>query len=243
MSALTDRLIHVFQWPLAHPIRLLLPGMVALSLLVHALAAYLIQAGVAPRPSFPSWPAKLLVFPEESASDLLLLAARDPSWLMPGRYRERLLPAPRHERESLALRKPLPPLLGAPQTAAVEQWIPSLPPLSVRAWFEPVSQPSAPPSFIAAGARFESGSVGVTEDVLARLRAVAPDQPPGRATELFLVLAANGDVRHAWVLHGSGDASLDLAAQRAVQRARFAPAEGGRRDVLRIFWGPRGELP
>jgi len=121
--------------------------------------------------------------------------------------------------------------------------VPALPPLAVKPWFEATAGKLPPPSFVAVGARFESGEGGVTEDVLARLRAVAPERPPGRATELLLVLAPTGDLRHAWVLRGCGDASLDLAAQRAVQRSRFAPAEKERRDILRIFWGPRGPQP
>ena len=240
MSALTERLLNVFHWPVAHPIRLLLPGMILLSLLVHALAAYLVRAYVPARPSLAPWPAKVTVIPAEEAPGLLLLAARDPSWLDPGRYRDRMVPVPRHERTVLALEPGMPPLLAAPQVSARGQWVPALPPLAVKPWFEAAGTKMPPPSFVAAGARFESGDAGVTEDVLARLRAVAPDRPPSRATELLVVLAPTGDVRHAWVLRGSGDASLDLAAQRAVQRARFAPAEGGRRDVLRIFWGPRG---
>ena len=240
MSALTGRLLHVFHWPVAHPIRLLLPGLIQLALFVHALAAYLVRSAPAPRAALAPWPAKVSVIPAEEAPGLLLLAARDPSWLDPGRYRDRLVPSPRHERTVLALKPAPPPLLAAPRASARGQWVPALPPLSMKPWFEADTGKLPPPSFLAAGARFESGDAGVTEDVLARLRAVAPDRPPGRATELLVVLAPTGDVRHAWVLRGSGDASLDLAAQRAVQRARFAPAEGGRRDVLRIFWGPRG---
>lgn len=243
MSALTEKLFHVFQWPVAHPIRLLLPGMIAVSLLVHALAAYLVRSGSAPRPSLAPWPAKITVIPGNDSPQLLLLAARDPSWLDPGRYRDSLLPPPRHERTVLALHPPLPPLLAAPRSDAGTPWVSALPPLALQPWFEETRRSIGPPSFVAAGARFESGDGGVTDDVLARLRAVAPDRPPGRATELLLVLSPSGDVRHAWVLRGSGDAALDLSAQRAVQRARFAPADGGRRDVLRIFWGPRDPQP
>jgi TonB family protein len=240
MTTLTEKLLHVFQWPVAHPIRLLLPGMIAVSLLVHALAAYLVRSGGAPRPSLAPWPAKIAVIPASDSPQLLLLAARDPSWLDPGRYRASLLPPPRHERAALALDPALPPLLEAPRSDAGTLWVPALPPLAVKPWFEETLRNTAAPSFVAVGARFESGQAGVTEDVVERLRSVAPDRPPGRATELLLVLSPAGDVRHAWVLRGSGDAALDLSAQRAVQRARFAPSEGGRRDVLRIFWGPRG---
>lgn len=243
MSALTERLLNVFHWPVAHPIRLLLPGMILLSLLVHALAAYLVRSGLSARPSLAPWPAKVSVIPAEQAPGLLLLAVRDPSWLDPGRYRDKLVPPPRHERTVLALQPPLPPLLAAPRANARGEWVPALPPLAVKPWFEAPAAKLPPPAFVMSGARFESGAAGVTEDVLARLRAVAPDRPPGRATELLVVLAPGGDVRHAWVLRGSGDASLDFAAQRAVQRARFAPMEGGRRDVLRIFWGPRSPQP
>ena len=243
MSALTERLLNVFHWPVAHPIRLLLPGMILLSLFVHALAAYLVRAYAPARPPLAPWPAKVSVIPAGEAPRLLLLAARDPSWLDPGRYRDRMVPVPRHERTVLALEPQLPPLLAAPQASARGHWVPALPPLAVKPWFEATVQKLPAPSFVVTGARFESGEAGVTEDVLSRLRAVAPERPPGRVTELLVVLAPSGDVRHAWLLRGSGDASLDLAAQRAVQRSRFAPAEGGRREVLRIFWGPRGPQP
>lgn len=241
MSALTARLPHVFRWPIEHPIHLLLPGMVIVSLLLHALAAYLIVVRPPPPADLSHWQAKLVLLPDEGKSGVSLLAARDPSWMAPGRYRGRLLPEVRHERMATGLKTQLPPLLAAPPAHAADRWAPALPPVSVRPWLAPPPPPQAPPSFAAAGARFESGAAGVTDDVLARLRAVAPDRPPGHATELFVVLAPTGDVRHAWVLHGSGDAALDLAAQRAVQRARFA--SGGRAvgDVLHIFWGPRSE--
>lgn len=242
MNSLTGRILQVFQWPIAHPIRLLLPGMIAASLLVHLLAAYLVRSGAAPHPSLVPLPARLAIIPGESAAPLLI-SARDPSWLDPGRYRGRMMPAPRHERTVRALQPPLPPLLDAPPAAPRAEWVAALPPVAVKPWFEPARPPLPPPSFVPAGARFESGGGGVTEDALARLRSVAPERPPGRGTELLLVLDPIGDVRHAWILRGSGDASLDLAAQRAVQRARFGPSEGGRRDVLRIHWGPRAPGP
>lgn len=243
MSALADKLLHVFQWPVAHPIRLLLPGMVALSLLVHFLGLYLVRAGSTPRPALAPWPAKISVMAGADKSQLLLLAARDPSWLQPGRYRDRLIPPPRHERSISALKPSLPPLLAPPRENAGAPWVSALPPLALKPRFEGARRELPPASFVPVGARFDSGLTGVTEDVLDQLRAVTPDQPPGRATELLLVLSPAGDVQHAWLLRGSGDASLDLAAQRAVQRARFSPSEGVRRDVLRIFWGPRGPQP
>ncbi|MFZ9931646.1 MAG: TonB family protein [Chthoniobacterales bacterium] len=243
MSALPERLFHIFHWPLAHPIRLLLPGMILCSLLLHALAAYVVRSTPASRPGPVPWPAAVSVIPAGEVSGLLLLAARDPSWLDPGRYRERLVPAPRHESTVSALAPRLPPLLAAPRSEARGAWAPALPPLSVRAWLEPAAEKRAPPSFAPTGARFESGAAGVTEDVLSRLRAVAPERSPGRPTELLVVLEPAGDVRHAWVLRGSGDAALDLAALRAVQRARFAPSGAGTPDVLRIFWGSRGPRP
>lgn len=243
MISFADRLLQVFHWPVTHPIRLLLPAMIALSLLVHLLVAYLVRASGTSRPALAPLPARLAVIPGDSAGTLLLLAARDPSWLDPGRYREGMVPAPRHERTVRALQPPLPPLLAIPPSAPRAEWVPALAPVAVKPWFEPERPPLPPPSFVPAGARFESGVEGVTEDVLDRLRAVAPEVPTARATELLLVLDPTGDVRHAWILRGSGDASLDLAAQRAVQRARFSPSGGGRRDVLRIHWGPRAPGP
>lgn len=237
MSILTGRLPHVFRWPVAHPIRLLLPGMILVSLLLHALAAYIFTAATPP-PS-PLWPpmSKLLILPSESLSEMSLLTARDPSWMEPGRFRAQLLPAVRPQRSVLALQPTLPPLLAAPPEKSDARWVPSLPPLAVRPWFETPAPPPAPPSFVPTLARFESGWAGVTPDVLDRLRAVAPGHPPGRGTELLVVLAPTGDVRHTWVLRGSGDATLDLAAQRAVQRARFASSPEGVRDALHIVWG------
>lgn len=241
MSAITARLPHVFRWPIEHPIHLLLPGMVVASLILHALAAYVVVVRPPPQADLSHGQAKLVFLPDEGKSGGFLLAARDPSWMAPGRYRGRILPEVRHERAVTELGAQLPPLLAAPPTPVVGRWAPALPPVSVRPWLEPPLLPQAPPSFAAVGARFESGGAGVTDDVLARLRAIAPDRPPGHATELFVVLAPTGDVRHAWVLRGSGDAALDLAAQRAVQRARFASGGRGAGDVLRIFWGPRNE--
>jgi len=83
----------------------------------------------------------------------------------------------------------------------------------------------------------------VTADVLARLRASAPADLPGQATELLVVLDESGEVRHAWVVRSCGDASLDLAAQRAVQLSRFGLSPQEYRGVLRVVWGYRGANP
>jgi len=242
MSALTERLLHVFHWPVAHPIRLLLPGMVILSLAAHLLAAFVVKVAPASRPALAPWPSEITILPG-GGEGALLLAARDPSWLEPGRFRERLLPQPKAARRELALRPELPPLLAAPRETAADDWVPSLPPVSLRPLFVPRGPRPAPPALLPAGARFESGAAWVTEDVLTRLRAVAPSAPPSRATELLVVLAPTGDVRHVWLVRGCGDAELDLAAQLAVQRARFAAGEDPRRGVLRIAWGPREAAP
>lgn len=242
MNTLTDRLLHVFHWPVAHPIRLLLPGMVLVSLLAHLSVAYLIKATPPSRPGLAPWPAKITMLPR-AGNGTTLLDVRDPSWLEPGRFRDRMLPPPRVVRRESALHPALPPLLPAPRETAAEAWVPSLPPVAARPLFVRRAAPSAPPVLAPAAARFESGGAWITDDVLSRLRAVAPPASPGRATELLVVLAPAGDVRHVWLVRGSGDAELDLAAQLAVQRARFAPAAGIRRDVLRISWGPREVAP
>lgn len=242
MSALTDRVFNVFHWPVAHPIRLLLPAMVLVSLLLHLLAAYIVRPGIPSRPALPPWPAEVTLLPTVGAQGLALLEARDPSWLEPGRYRERMLPQPKPVRRELALRPALPPLLPAPPEIPAESWVPSLPPVAAKPLFEPRAPRLPPPALAPVGARFESGAPWITEEVLEQVRAVTPSESPGRATELLVVLAPSGDVRHVWLVRGSGDAELDFAAQRAVQRARFAPGDGPRRDVLRIAWGPRGPV-
>ncbi len=243
MSALTGRFMNVFHWPVAHPIRLLLPGMVVVSLVVHLLAAYVVKTGIPARPALAPWPSKLTLFPMAGGQGVMLLEARDPSWLEPGRYRGRLLPPPKPARREQALRPPLPPLLPVPRESVADAWVPSLPPLAVRPLFEQRAPRPAPPALAPAGARFESGAAWMSEDALNRIRSVAPPEPPGRATELLVVLAPSGDVRHVWLVRGCGDAELDFSAQRAVQRSRFAPAAGLRRDVLRVTWGPREPAP
>lgn len=243
MNSLADRLLHVFHWPVAHPIRLLLPGMVLLSLLAHLLVAQLVKVASPSRPGLAPWPAKITIFPGSAEEGALLLAARDPSWLEPGRFRDRMLPPPKAVRRELALRPDLPPLLPAPREAVTDQWVPALPPVASKPLFVQRGPRPSPPALVPTMARFESGAAWVTDDVLTRLRAVAPEEPPSRATELLLVLAPTGDVRHVWLVRGSGDAELDLAAQLAVQRARFAPGTGPRREVLRIAWGPREGSP
>jgi len=243
MNALTDRLLHVFHWPVAHPIRLLLPAMVLVSLLAHFLMAQLVKVAAPSRPGLAPWPAKITVFPGAGEEAMLLLSARDPSWLEPGRFRDRILPPPKVVRRELALRPDLPQLLSAPREAVANEWVAALPPVAATPLFAERGPRPSPPALVPTMARLESGSEGMTEEVLARLRAVSPSEPPSRATEMLVVLAPTGDVRHAWLVRGSGDAALDLAAQLAVQRARFAPGTESRREVLRINWGPREAAP
>lgn len=232
---LAERLLQVFHWPVSHPIRLLLPAMLVVSLLLHAAGVYLVRAEAPARSaSLPPLPGKVSIVP---AADSLLLAARDPSWLQPGRYRDRLLPAPRVDRPPRALRPVLPPLVTAPPERVSEAWVPALPPLTVQARLEERATPEQPPRLTPVTARFDADGPAVTEDVLNRLRAAAPERPPGAPTELLVVLDASGALRHAWLLRGSGDATLDAAAVRAVQLSRFGPGEAGYRGVLRIVWG------
>jgi hypothetical protein len=236
---LAERLAHVFHWPTTYPIRLLLPVMLVVSLLLHAAGIYLVRTEAAPRGmALPPRPARVTIVPDGPAS--VLLAARDPSWLDPGRYRNRLLPAPRWQRPPRALQPELPPLVSAPPSAAPETWISALPPLAVRARLEAPSVASAP-GLVPVIARFDEEGPEVTEEVLVRLRSAAPEgTAPGLPTELLVVLDASGAARHVWLLRSCGVPALDNAAQRAVQLSRFGAPPGGHRGVLRVVWAPAG---
>lgn len=236
---LAERLAHVFHWPTTYPIRLLLPAMLVVSLLLHAAGIYLVRTEAAPRGvALPPRPVKITIVPDGPAS--VLLAARDPSWLDPGRYRDRLLPPPRWQRPPRALQPEIPALVSAPPRAEDETWISALPPLAVRARLEPSTAASAP-GLAPVTARFDAEGPEVTEEVLARLRAAAPaGAAPGLPTELLVVLDAAGAARHVWLLRSCGVPALDSAAQRAVQLSRFGASTGGHRGVLRVVWAPAG---
>lgn len=236
---LAERLAHVFHWPTTYPIRLLLPAMLVLSLLVHGAALYLVRADVPARGvALPPLPAEITVLP--GGADSVLIAARDPSWLDPGRYRDRMLPVPRWERPWRALQPELPPLVSAPPRPTEESWVGALPPLAERPRFEPRTK-AKPPETEPLTARFDTEGPAVTEDVLNRLRAAAPEEPPGLPTELLVVLDAAGEARHVWLLRSCGVPALDAAARRAVQLSRFGTSPGGYRGVLRVVWAPAAE--
>jgi hypothetical protein len=238
---IADRWLHVFHWPTGYPIRLLLPAMILLSLVLHVAGLYLVRATVpAHGVALPPLPGKIAIIP---VADAGLIAARDPSWLQPGRFRHALLPAPKVERPWRALQPALPPLVAAPEEVLPETWVPALPPLSVQARFEPRGPAGPAPVLEPVRARFDGPGPEVTEDVLGRLRAAAPPQPPGQPTELLVVLDAAGGARHVWLVRGSGDAALDAAAARAVQLSRFGPSDGGYRGMLRVVWGAGGTAP
>ena len=235
---LTDRLLHVFHWPGGHPIRLLLPAMILLSLVLHAAGIYLVRVQASSRGvNLPSLPGKVTIL---AAADSVVLAARDPSWLQPGRFRDELLPLPRVIRPWRALQPDLPPLVATPAQVPAENWVPALPPLSVQARFEPRGGTGSVPALAPVTARFDGAGPEVTEDVLGRLRAAAPPQPPGLSTELLIVLDGSGEARHVWLVRSCGDAALDAAAVRAVQLSRFGPSDNGYRGMLRVVWGTGG---
>ena len=237
---LAERLLHVFHWPASYPIRLLLPGMILLSVVLHAAGLYLLRANApAPGVALPPLPGKVTVV---SAAESVLLAARDPSWLQPGRYRDSILPVPRVERPLRALQPALPVLEPVPPEVWPGVWVPALPPLAVQPRFE-ARATGLPPGLAPVSARFESGGPEVTPDVLGRLKAAASAQPPGLPTELFLVLDAAGEARHVWLVRSCGDPALDTAAIRAVQLSRFGPSEAGYRGMLRVVWGNTGAKP
>ena len=234
---LADRLLQVFQWPAVHQIRLVLPAMILVSIVVHAAGLYLVRTNAPVHGvTLPPLPGKVTIIPSE---DSVMLAAHDPSWLQPGRFRDRLLPLPRVQRPLRALQPALPTLLPAPPEQLPEKWVPALPPLAVQPRFEPRAVALAP-LLAPATARFETGGPGVTDDVLARLRDAAPAQPPGSPTELLVVLDPSGEARHVWLLRSCGDPALDAAARRAVQLSRFGPSDKVYRGVLRVVWGAGG---
>lgn len=233
---LPDRLLHIFHWPGNYPIRLMLPAMIAASLLLHAGALYLVRAAPSARGiSLSPAQAKLTVFPAGQGS--VLLAASDPSWLEPGRWRDRLIPVPRAPREVHALEPKLPGLVQAPAPASAADWVPSVPPLSAKAWIEPGGGRTPPPVLNPVTARFAGDGPAVTADLFGRLHASAPSDPPGLPTELLVVLDAAGEARHVWLVRSCGVPPLDLAAQLAVQRSRFGLSERGFRGILRVVWG------
>jgi hypothetical protein len=233
---LAERLAHVFHWPATYPIRLLLPLMLLVSVLVHAAALYLVRAQTPARGvALPPLPARITMVP--GGPESVLLAARDPSWLDPGRYRDRMLPVPRWQRPWRALQPELPPFVSAPARVRPETWVTALPPLSVRARFEPRGE-ILPRALASVTARFDGAGPEVTPDVLARLRSAAPADPPGLPTELLVVLDPTGEARHVWLLRSCGVPSLDAAAVRAVQLSRFGPSTGRYRGVLRVVWAP-----
>ncbi len=235
---LTDRLLQVFHWPAGYPIRLLLPAMILLSLVLHVAGIYLVRADVPARAvTLPPLPGKLTMLAD---ADSVVLAARDPSWLQPGRFRDELLPLPEVKRPWRALQPGLPPLVSVPAEAMPETWVPALPPLSVQARFEPRGEAAPVPELAPVTARFDGSGPEVTADVLGRLRAAAPVQPPGLPTELLVVLDGSGEARHVWLVRSCGDAALDAAAVRAVQLSRFGPSENGYRGMLRVVWGAGG---
>ncbi len=237
-----DRFLHVFHWPGHHPIRLLLPGMILVSLLIHAAGLYLVRAASPVRGvSLAPFPAKLAVFPVGGES--ALLAARDPSWIEPGRFRGRLLPVPRATRPWRAMETALPPLVLAPGVESSGQWAPPIPPLAGNAWLERGTGRTPPPVLNPVTARFVNPGPEVTGDALARLRASAPAEPPGLPTEMLVVLDASGEARHVWLVRSSGVPALDLAAQLAVRRSRFGISERGFRGILRVVWGGRQASP
>lgn len=245
---LSDRLLHVFHWPGGHPIRLMLPAMILVSLLLHAAGLYVFRAPVPTRTgALPPLPASLTVLPGgtvgPAGAKSVLLAARDPSWMHPGRYRDRLLPPPRPARMTDSMSPALPGLLEAPAPSPSRAWLPSLPPLSARPLLGEEAKSPAAPSLAPLTARFDPAGPAVPAELLERLRDATPVPPPGQPLEVVVRLDASGEARHAWLLRSSGVPAFDLAAQRAVLRARFGPAGGGYQGVLRVVFGGGGGAP
>jgi hypothetical protein len=245
---LSDRLLHVFHWPGGHPIRLMLPAMILLSLLLHAAGLYVFRATVPARTgALPPLPASITVLPGgtvgPAGAKSILLAARDPSWMQPGRYRDRMLPQPQPGRTLRPVEPGLPPLVAAPPSQPSKAWLSALPPIAARPLLGEEAVPARPPDLSPMAARFDPPGPSVAPEFLELLRGALPSPPPGQPLELLLVLDSSGEARHAWILRSCGVPAFDLAAQRAVLRSRFGPATGGYRGVLRIVFGRTANAP
>lgn len=234
---LAERLLQVFHWPAHYQIRLLLPGMVLLSVALHAAGLYLVRTTPPAREvALPPLPVHVSLLSGEAGAGVLL-EARDPAWVEPGRMRDRLLPVPRPERKWSALQPALPGLEPSPADASPESWTPALPPLAQESFLEPRVRSSLP-EVAPLSVRFDEGGPEVTADVMARLKLAAPARPPGAPTELLLVLDGSGVARHVWIVKSCGVPAVDAAARRAVQLARFGVSPEGYRGILRVNWAP-----
>lgn len=234
-----ERLLHVFHWPAAYQIRLLLPLMLVVSLLLHVAGLYFLRATPVPvRVALPPLPAKVTLWPDAASS--VLLQARDPAWI----EREGDGSASGMEisvrAQSRISHLVLPELVPAPEEIREEKWVPALPPLSVQSLITGTVLPVVP-ELTGVTARFDRAGPEITGEVIGRLRSAAPQVPPAGATELFVSLDPAGQVRHVWLVRGSGDPALDATAMRAVQRSRFGPQSVGFEGILRIVWAPGGE--
>ncbi len=237
-----DRILHVFQWPSRHQIRLALPALLVISLVIHLAGLYLVRASLPLRGvAMPPQAVAVTLYP--STEDSALLGASDPSWLEPGRFRDGILGPLRVTRLHKVLEPGLPELAPSPDPAIPTHWVPALPPLAVRPRLTSREEKTPLAPFQAVTARFEGGDLSVTDDLLGRLRAVAPSEPPGFSTELLVMLDATGEVHDVWLVRGSGVPDLDLAARLAVQRSRFDPPGVDRQGILRVVWGMREALP
>lgn len=234
-----ERLLHVFHWPAAYQIRLLLPLMLVVSLLLHVAGLYFLRATPVPlRGAFPPLPAKVTLWPDAASS--VLLQARDPAWIereadgaaVSGVEMFVVLP-------TRALHAVLPDLVPAPEEIREETWVPALPPLAVQPLIAGTVRPVVP-ELTGVTARFDRAGPEITAEVTGRLRSAAPPALPAGATELFISLDPAGQVRHVWLVRGSGNPALDAAAMRAVQRSRFGPQRQGFEGILRIVWAPGG---
>lgn len=241
-QGLAQQLTQVFHWPASYPIRLLLPGLLLLSVLLHAAGFYALRsrpADGAPAPRPPAAGVRLL---DPVSAEGAWLAARDPAWMQPGRFRDRLLPPAALPARRTLLDEPAfdvgrePPAVKRPQG-----WTLPLPPLAD----DPLlaSRPRSPG---APAVPLRPTRVAVSGDALdipaamdAALAAMEPARLPGLPTELMVMVGPRGTVRHVFAVRSCGDPELDRAAQQVVRQTLFAAAPGAplRRSTLRIYWG------
>lgn len=237
----SERLVHLFEWPSRHHVHVLFPLMVILAIGVHAAAFLLFQVYYTPGPGKRPRPAEVYVLPAEGPAAAGLkawLEAADPALmthtqalhgkeavLAPVEYHPRFenpsfqldVPATPSARTTLPLPSEL--MVGMGLTEKIER--------------KPLVYPRLPTTLDLTG-----GLVGRKVEQLAPIRiSSAPATLPEPAI-LRAGLSPDGRVRHAFLVQSSGSSELDEAAIRSALQSRFSsgPPEVTWGEII-FLWG------